>query len=116
MLRYMCKSKIHRATVTEANLKYMGSITIDKRLLKAADILAYERVQVVNLNNGTRFETYVLEGKAGTGVICLNGPAARWGEVGDEVIIISYALMREEELKNFKARIIFVDKKNRITK
>lgn len=114
MLRYMCKSKIHRATVTEANLKYMGSITIDKRLLKAADILAYERVQVVNLNNGTRFETYVLEGKAGSGVICLNGPAARWGEVGDEVIIISYALMREEELKNFKARIIFVDKKNRI--
>ena len=116
MLRYMCKSKIHRATVTEANLKYMGSITIDKRLLKAADILPYERVQVVNLNNGTRFETYVLEGKAGTGVICLNGPAARWGEVGDEVIIISYALMREEELKDFKARIIFVDKKNRITK
>ena len=116
MLRYMCKSKIHRATVTEANLKYQGSITIDSRLLKVADILPYERVQVVNLHNGTRFETCVIEGRAGSGRICLNGPAARWGEVGDEVIIISYALMREEELKNFKAKIIFVDKKNRITK
>ncbi len=116
MLRYMCKSKIHRATITEANLKYMGSITIDSLLLKAADILPYEKVQVVNLNNGSRVETYVLEGKPGTGVICLNGPAARWGVAGDEVIIISYALFREEELKKFKSRIIFVNKKNKVKK
>jgi aspartate 1-decarboxylase len=116
MLRYMCKSKIHRPTVTEANLKYMGSITIDRLLLKAADILAYERVQVVNINNGTRFETYVIAGRAGSGTVCLNGPAARWGEAGDEIIIMSYALMKEEELKDFKAKIIFVDKKNRIIK
>jgi aspartate 1-decarboxylase len=114
MLRYVCKSKIHRATITEANLKYMGSITIDSLLLKAADILPYERVQVLNLNNGSRVETYTIEGKAGTGVICLNGPASRWGEAGDEIIIVSYGLFSEEELKKFKPKIIFVNKKNRI--
>lgn len=116
MLRYMCKSKIHRATITDANLKYMGSLTVDKLLLKSANILPYERVQIVNLNNGSRVETYVMEGKPGTGIICLNGAAARWGEVGDEIIIISYALFSEEELKRFKPKVIFVDKKNRVIK
>lgn len=116
MLRYMCKSKIHRAIVTEANLKYMGSITIDNLLLKEARILPNERVQVLNLNNGTRFETYTMKGKAGSGVICLNGPAAHLGAVGDEVIIVSYGLFNKEELKKFKPRIIFVNKKNRALK
>jgi len=113
MFRYMCKSKIHRATITEANLKYMGSITIDSRLLKAADILPYERVQVLNLNNGTRLETYTMKGKAGSGVICLNGPASHLGAVGDEIIIVSYGFFSKEELKKHKSKIIFVNKKNK---
>ena len=116
MLRYMCKSKIHRAVVTQANLKYMGSITIDSRLLKEARILPNERVQVLNLNNGTRLETYVMKGKAGSGVICLNGPAAHLGAVGDEIIIVSYGLFKEEELKKFNPKVIFVNKKNKIKK
>lgn len=113
MLRTMCKSKIHRATVTDANLKYMGSITIDKKLLLAADIYPDERVQVVNLNNGSRIETYVLEGKSGSGIICMNGPAARCAEVGDIVIIISYGLMDSKESKACKHKVIFVDGKNK---
>ncbi|MCG2713016.1 MAG: aspartate 1-decarboxylase [Candidatus Omnitrophica bacterium] len=113
MLRIMCKSKIHLATVTDANLKYMGSITIDKKLLEAADIYPDERVQVVNLNNGARVETYVMEGKAGSGVICMNGPAARWAQVGDIVIIISYGLMDSKQAKANKQKIVFVDNKNR---
>ncbi len=116
MLRIMCKSKIHRATVTDANLKYMGSITIDKKLLEAADIYPDERVQVVNLNNGSRVETYVLEGKAGSGIVCMNGPAARWAQVGDIVIIISYALMDSKQAKANKQKIVFVDSKNRQVK
>jgi aspartate 1-decarboxylase len=108
----MMKSKIHGATVTEANLRYTGSITIDKNLLKASDMLPFERVQIVNLNNGTRVETYVLEGQAGTGTICMNGAAARWAEVGDKVIIISYGLMNEAEVKAHKPQIVFVDDKN----
>jgi len=112
----MCKSKIHRATVTDANLKYRGSITIDKKLLEAADIYPDERVQVVNLNNGSRVETYVMEGKAGSGVICMNGPAARWAQVGDIIIIISYALMDSKEAKANKQKIVFVDNKNRQVK
>ena len=112
----MCKSKIHRATVTDANLKYMGSITIDKKLLQAADIYTGERVQVVNLNNGSRVETYVMEGKAGSGVVCMNGPAARWAQPGDVVIIISYCLLDSKESKQNKQKIIFVDDKNRISK
>ncbi|MBI4844974.1 MAG: aspartate 1-decarboxylase [Candidatus Omnitrophica bacterium] len=116
MMRIMCKSKIHRATVTDANLKYIGSITIDSKLLKAADIYPNERVQVVNLNNGARVETYVMEGKAGSGVICMNGPAARWAQVEDIVIIISYALVDNEEAKDHKQKIVFVDEKNRISK
>ena len=113
MLRIMCKSKIHCATVTDANLKYMGSITIDKKLLAAADIYPDERVQVVNLNNGSRVETYVLEGKAGSGVVCMNGPAARWAQVGDIVIIISYGLMDSKAARVNKHKIVFVDSKNR---
>src|SRR5690349_13783049 len=99
MLRVLMKSKIHGATVTEANLKYTGSITIDKDLLKATDMFPFERVQIVNLHNGTRVETYVLEGQAGTGTICMNGAAARWAEVGDKVIIISYGLFTAPEIR-----------------
>lgn len=116
MLLEMFKSKIHRATVTEAELFYEGSITIDKDLLEAANILPYEKVQVVNLNNGSRLETYTLEGEKGSGIICLNGPAARLGCVGDEVIIITYATMTEEEAKNYKPKIVLVDKQNKISK
>jgi len=116
MLLEMFKSKIHRATVTEAELFYEGSITIDKDLLDAANILPYEKVQVVNLNNGSRLETYTLEGEKGNGIICLNGPAARLGCVGDEVIIITYATMSEEEVKNYKPKVVLVDKQNKISK
>lgn len=116
MFRMMCKGKIHAATVTEANLNYVGSITIDKKLLEAVDCLAYERVQIVNLNNGSRVETYVMEGRRGSGTICMNGAAARWAHKGDKVIIISYGLMDTKEAKNNKPKIIFVDDRNRIIK
>ena len=112
----MFKSKIHRATVTMAELYYEGSITIDKDLLDAAQILPYEKVQVVNLNNGSRIETYTLEGKKGSGMVCLNGPAARLGTVGDEIIIITYAHLTVDEAKNFKPKTVLVDKENKITK
>ncbi len=105
------KSKIHRVTVTGADLNYMGSITIDADLLKAANIIPGEKVQVVNINNGERLETYVIEGKAGSGEITLNGPAARKVQKGDVIIIISYAIMDFEEAKNFKPTIIFPDEK-----
>ncbi len=105
----ICKSKIHRVTVTEANLQYIGSITIDEDLMDAANIIEYEKVQVVNVNNGERLETYVIKGKRGSGVICLNGPAARKVSVGDMVIIMSYATMDFEEAKTFKPRLIFPD-------
>jgi aspartate 1-decarboxylase len=107
------KSKIHRATVTGADLHYEGSISIDKELLSAAGILTYEMVQVVNLNNGARFETYVIEGRAGSGEVMLNGPAARLGQVGDLVIIIAYASMPEEEAKRFRPKVIVVDESNK---
>lgn len=116
MLRMMCKSKIHSATVTEANLNYIGSITIDKKLLEAVDILPYERVQIVNLHNGSRVETYVIEGRPGSGTICMNGAAARWAHKGDKVIIISYAIMDAKEAKAQKPKIVFVNEKNRITR
>lgn len=103
------KSKIHKVTVTEANLQYVGSITIDEELMKAANIIENEKVQVVNINNGERLETYVIKGEAGSGVICLNGPAARKVAVGDIVIIISYASMDFEEAKSFKPSFIFPD-------
>ena len=108
------KSKIHGASVTEANLRYTGSITIDKNLLKASDICPFERVQIVNLNNGTRVETYVLEGPAGSGTICMNGAAARWAEIGDKVIIISYSLLTAREMKKHQPKVVFVDDRNRM--
>jgi aspartate 1-decarboxylase len=114
MIVEMFKSKIHRATVTMSELYYEGSITIDKELLDAADILVGEKVQVVNINNGSRLETYTLEAPAGSGIICLNGPAARLGAVGDEIIIITYASMTVEEARNHIPRIVVVDKDNKI--
>ncbi len=103
------KSKIHRVTITEANLNYVGSITIDEELLEAANIIAGEKVQIVNINNGERIETYVIKGERGSGCVCLNGPAARKVMVGDLVIIISYALMDFEEAKTFTPSVIFPD-------
>ena len=114
MLRSILKSKIHRATVTEANLRYEGSITIDEELLKAADILSWEKVHVVNLNNGSRIETYCLPGKAGSGIVCMNGGAARWAQVGDTVIVIAYGLAEDREARVTKPKIVFVDQANRI--
>ena len=116
MQRMMCKSKIHRATVTGADLNYMGSITIDPELMEAADLLEYEQVHVVNINNGARFETYVIAGEAGSGVICLNGAAARLAQPGDKVIIISYGQYAEAEMQEFRPVFIFVDEANRITR
>lgn len=116
MLLEMFKSKIHRATVTQAELYYEGSITIDKYLLNEAEILPYEKVQVVNVNTGARLETYALEGAENSGIICLNGAAARLGAVGDELIIITYAQMTEEEAKKHKPNIVLVDKQNKVSK
>jgi aspartate 1-decarboxylase len=103
------KSKIHRVTVTEANLNYMGSITIDEDLMDAAGVIENEKVQVVNINNGERLDTYIIKGERGTGVICLNGPAARKASVGDIVIIMSYAMMDFEEAKHYKPIILLPD-------
>lgn len=114
MLRTILKSKIHRARITEANLYYEGSITIDENLMKAADISAGEKVEVLNLNNGLRIETYAIKGKAGSGVICLNGPSARGNCVGDEVIILCYVLLDEKEMKSLKPKLINVDERNKI--
>ena len=108
------KSKIHRATVTEADLNYVGSITIDEALMEAANLIENEKVQVLNVNNGERLETYVIKGAKGSGVICLNGPAARKAAVGDVVVIISYASMDFEEAKRFKPTIVFPNEKNQI--
>ncbi|KKM09102.1 hypothetical protein SY88_20355 [Clostridiales bacterium PH28_bin88] len=115
MWRHMMKSKIHRATVTEANLNYVGSITIDTGLMELADILPNEKVQVVNNNNGARFETYVIEGERGSGTICVNGAAARLVQPGDVVIIISYAMMDDKEASGHRPRVVFVDGHNRVT-
>ena len=108
------KSKIHKATVTEANLNYVGSITIDETLMEAANMIENEKVQVLNVNNGERLETYVIKGAKGSGVICLNGPAARKAAVGDVVVIISYASMDFEEAKSFRPTIIFPDGNNKL--
>lgn len=109
MLIEVVKSKLHRVTVTEANLNYIGSITIDEDLMDAANLIEGEKVQIVNNNNGERFETYIIKGKRGSGVICLNGAAARKVQPGDIVIIMSYALMEFEEAKRFKPSIVFPD-------
>lgn len=113
MMRTMFKSKIHRATITDANLNYEGSLTVDVDLMERADILPYERVQVVNCNNGARLETYVIEGPRGQGDICLNGAAARLGQPGDIVIIISYAQMSDEEARTLEPVVVHVDGNNR---
>ena len=115
MLRTMCKGKIHRATVTQAELNYIGSITVDQDLLDAANIYPYEKVQVVNINNGSRLETYTIAGARGSGVICLNGAAARLNAPGDLVIIISYAQYDEREIRELVPHIAFVDADNRLT-
>ena len=112
----MLKGKIHRATVVQAELEYVGSITIDKDLLEASGILEYEKVQIVNINNGSRFETYTIAGKRGSGLICLNGAAARCVQVGDKIIIMAYCDMDEKEAKDHKPRVVFVDEKNKIEK
>lgn len=109
MLVHVVKSKIHRVSVTEANLNYIGSITIDEDLMDAANVIANEKVSIVNNNNGERLETYVIPGKRGSGVICLNGAAARKAQPGDIVIIMAYAMMEMEEARIFKPAIIFLD-------
>ncbi|MFZ4455845.1 MAG: aspartate 1-decarboxylase [Bacteroidales bacterium] len=114
MLIEVVKSKIHRATITDANLNYIGSITIDEDLMEAANLIEFEKVQVVNNNNGERLETYVIRGERGTGTICLNGAAARKAQAGDIVIIVSYAQMDFEEAKKFKPSIIFPDSGNKL--
>jgi aspartate 1-decarboxylase len=109
----MLKSKIHRATITQSNLHYEGSMTIDQELMEAADILPYEQIQVYNIANGERFSTYAIEGPRGSGVICLNGAAARKGLAGDLVIIATYADYGEQELKNYEPKVVYVDAQNR---
>jgi aspartate 1-decarboxylase len=110
----LLKSKIHRAVITEANLNYIGSITIDEALMEAANIIENEKVQVVNVNNGERLETYVIKGKRGSGICCLNGPAARKAAVGDIVVIISYASLDFEEEKHFKPTLFFPKEGNKL--
>lgn len=114
MLLNMFKGKIHRATVTEANLNYVGSVTIDMDLMDAAGILPGERVQIVNNNNGSRLETYTIEGERGSGVVCLNGAAARLVQPGDKVIIIAYALMDAEEAKTFEPNVVILGEGNQV--
>ncbi|SHG44259.1 L-aspartate 1-decarboxylase [Thermosyntropha lipolytica DSM 11003] len=116
MYRYMLKSKIHRAVVTDADLNYVGSITIDPVLMEAADILPNEKVAVVNNNNGARFETYVIEGERGSGTICLNGAAARLVQKGDIIIILTYAVVDDRECRDYKPKLVYVNEKNQIEK
>jgi aspartate 1-decarboxylase len=108
------KSKIHRAVITEANLHYVGSLTLDEDLMDAANFIEHEKVQIVNVNNGERLETYLIKGKRGSGTVCLNGPAARKGAVGDVVVIISYATMDFEEAKKFKPAVVFPKEENKL--
>ncbi len=116
MFRTLLKSKLHRATVTQAELNYEGSITIDVELMEAADILAGERLEVFNLSNGERFSTYAIEGERKSGIICLNGATARLAQVGDKVIIVSYVLLNDEEAKDLRSKVVFVDERNGIEK
>ncbi len=112
MLRTMLKSKIHKAKITATHLYYEGSLSIDEELLEKADILPGEKIEVFNLNNGSRFETYAIKGKRGSGQMCLNGPAARSGIVGDEIIVVSYVILDDEKSKSLKPKIVHVDEKN----
>ena len=114
MLRTVCKSKLHRATVTEANVNYTGSITLDAQLMKAADLLPYEQVHVVDVDNGARIVTYCIEGPSGSGTVCINGAAARLIQAGDKVIIISYAQVTAEELDSLAPKVVLLDANNRI--
>ena len=107
------KSKIHRAVITEANLNYIGSLTLDENLMDAANLIENEKVQIVNINNGERIETYLIKGKRGSGICCLNGPAARRGQVGDVIIIIAYSNMDFEKAKNFKPAVVFPKEGNK---
>src|SRR5438552_19144539 len=116
MMRIMCKSKIHGAIVTEANLHYVGSLTIDRALMEAANVALYEWLYVVNVTTGTRFETYAIEAEAGSGIIGLNGAAARLGHTGDKLIIMCSAALSEDELAEFRPRLVFVDPQNKIVK
>lgn len=108
------KSKIHRVRISQADLNYVGSVTIDEDLMDAADIIENEKVQIVNVNNGERLETYVIKGVRGSGMVCLNGPAARKAQVGDIIIIISYAMVEKEKAKEYKPRILFPNSANRL--
>ena len=116
MQRHLMKSKIHRATITSADLHYEGSLTLDEDLMEAADLVEWEEIQVVNVNNGARFSTYIIPGPRGSGVVQLNGAAARLGMAGDLVILISYGVFAEEELARFRPSVVFVDAQNRIVR
>lgn len=111
----LLKSKLHRATVTEADLNYVGSITIDEELMKVSNIVEYEKVQIVNINNGHRFETYVIAGRPDSGIMCLNGAAARMAQVGDKIIIMSYASMTPEEAKSHKPTVVLLGEDNQVS-
>ncbi|EUJ31104.1 aspartate 1-decarboxylase [Listeria cornellensis] len=114
MMRSMMHGKIHRATVTEANLNYVGSITIDEAILEAVDMLPNEKVQIVNNNNGARLETYIIPGERNSGIICLNGAAARMTQVGDTIIIMAYGIFSEEEIANHQPKIVVLNEVNRV--
>ncbi len=114
MLRTLLRAKIHRATVTETELEYEGSLTLDRELAAAAGLMENELVHVLNVNNGARFETYVILGKPGSGTVCLNGPAARLGVVGDQVIVLAYGQMTEEEAAKHRPTVVLVDERNRV--
>jgi aspartate 1-decarboxylase len=114
MVRKMCKSKIHRVTVTQADLEYEGSVAVDTDLMKAADVLPFEMVQIFDINNGQRFETYAIPAEAGSGTVCVNGAAARLVQTGDLLIILSQAMVEDKEARNLRPRIVFVDSKNKI--
>ena len=114
MFRQILKAKIHRATVTDARVDYEGSITVDEELLRAADIVPWEKVLIANLNNGSRIESYAIPGETGSGTICMNGGAAKYAERGDLVIIMSFAVMTDEEIEGHQPKVVYVDKQNRI--
>ena len=114
MYRQILKAKIHRATVTDSRIDYEGSITVDEELLKAADIMPWEKVLIANLNNGSRIESYAIPGEAGSGVVCMNGGAAKYAQKGDLVIIMTFAVLTDEEAERHQPKVIYVDKQNRI--
>ena len=114
MYRQILKAKIHRATVTDAQVDYEGSITIDEELMRAADLLPWEKVLIANLNNGSRIESYAIPGETGSGIVCMNGGAAKYAQRGDLVIIMSFAVMTEEEIERHQPKVVYVDKQNRI--